>query len=138
MRLPAGRATTSTAQADRPGDPSDNRPGVRVDVTPDDPLVVAEAVVTMKSAARYFDLDRVPWAGPPFDGDSDKWGDEQDRSEYFEDAAYYWSGRAWRAERRAKRTAAAVARCDQYIKAGVDVSNIARDIRRILNRRGKP
>ena len=54
-------------------------------------------------AARYFDLDRVPWAKSPFDGDSDKWGDEQDRSDYFADAAHYWAGRAARAEQLARK-----------------------------------
>lgn len=47
-----------------------------------------------------FDLDNPPWAAEEFGGLSDKWGDEQDRSEWFEAAAQYWCARATAAEAR--------------------------------------
>lgn len=45
-----------------------------------------------------FDLEHPPWATEEFGGDSDKWGDEQDRSDWFEAAANHWAGRAATAE----------------------------------------
>lgn len=45
-----------------------------------------------------FDLENPPWAAEPFNGDSDQWGDEQDRSTWFEMAAHYWCSRATSAE----------------------------------------
>lgn len=41
-----------------------------------------------------FDLQNPPWATEEYDFKSDNWGDEQDRSEWFEEAAHYWAGRA--------------------------------------------
>lgn len=47
-----------------------------------------------------FDLNNPPWACEEFGHNSDNWGDEQDRSEWFEAAAGYWAGRAAEAERK--------------------------------------
>lgn len=40
------------------------------------------------------DLANPPWCAPEFGGISDKWGDEQDRSDWYESAANYWCSRA--------------------------------------------
>jgi hypothetical protein len=51
-----------------------------------------------------FDLEHPPWseeAGGT--GDSDDWGDEQDRSEWFADAAHHWADRARKAESKLAR-----------------------------------
>jgi hypothetical protein len=45
----------------------------------------------MTTTARY-ELAEPPWVAPPFNGDSDKWGDEQDRSEWFEGEAERLAG----------------------------------------------
>ena len=49
-----------------------------------------------------YDLEHPPWATAEFGGDSDKWGDEQDRSEWFQAAAEYWCRRAIAAEQAPK------------------------------------
>jgi hypothetical protein len=73
-----------------------------------------------------------PWTYHPWNGDSDAWGDEQDRSEWFEAEA----------ENLAARVALAVSRCDEYISAGSKarppsqrvraMTEVAADIQRIL------
>lgn len=45
-----------------------------------------------------FDLEHPPWAAEEFGGDSEKWGDEQDRSEWFEAAANEYAGRTAKLE----------------------------------------
>lgn len=40
-----------------------------------------------------YDLDNPPWTASPYDGDSGRWGDEQDRSEWYEAAATYHAAR---------------------------------------------
>jgi hypothetical protein len=48
-----------------------------------------------------FDLENPPWAADEFDYRSENWGDEQDRSEWFEAAAAYWCARATAVEQTA-------------------------------------
>lgn len=47
-----------------------------------------------ESVPEEYDLDNPPWSAPEFGGDSDSWGDEEDRSDWYEAAARYWASRA--------------------------------------------